>query len=247
MTTSLIDCDIIAYRVAASCEKRDKEGNLLSLEPQDIAIARTDKQMREILEATGASTYKGFLSGENNFRLEIDPQYKANRLLVVKPTWLQMLREFLVVEWKASVTNGYEADDALGIAQTEESVICSIDKDLLQVPGKHYQWEISGNVKGKPWVREAIWYDIDPIMAYRNFYGSSLIGDTADNIVGVSGIGPVRAAKHLELGDTPRSMFDICRTLYADDQRYFRNLKLLWVLREEGKIFDETELLNAMD
>ena len=131
----LIDCDIVAYRNACTCEED---------ETPDICLFRVDEMMERIITSVGASSFTGYLSGGNNFRKTIDPQYKANRLGKPKPKWLETCREHLVTKWNAVVTDGIEADDALGIAQREDTIICSLDKDLLQIPGNHYQWDISG-------------------------------------------------------------------------------------------------------
>lgn len=230
---ALLDGDLLAFRAAASAEQDSVE----------VAIARMDKQLNDILNEVGADSYRVFLSGQSNFRKEIDPDYKANRKDHVEPQFLQQCKEFLIVEHKAELEETLEADDLLGINQTEETIICSLDKDLLQVPGKHYQWEI-GTAK---WTKEAKFHDIEPLEGLRTFYGFSLIGDKSDNIIGVAGIGKVKAEKKLLFAENEQEMFDICRELYDDDERYFRNLKLLWVMREHGDIFDPVKkgLINA--
>ncbi len=230
---ALIDADLVAYRAAASAEQEDEW----------IAIARCEENIRQILAETGATSYRGFLSGGSNFRKEIDPQYKANRTQE-KPRHLMACQAYLVEKWGVEVTDGIEADDALGINQHGGSIICSLDKDLLQIPGRHYQWSISGTVKGKQWIKEAKWYDVTYFEGLKTFYASSLIGDTSDNIIGVYGLGPKRAAGALAECTTEQQLFDTCRQLYSDDVRYFRNLKLLWVLRVEGGVFDEKPLLD---
>ena len=50
------------------------------------------------------------------------------------------MNEYLVKEYKAEVCDGQEADDALGINQTDQTIICTIDKDLLMIPGQHYNF-----------------------------------------------------------------------------------------------------------
>lgn len=223
---ALIDSDLVAFRCSASAEE----------EPEDIALLRCDKLMQDILEAVQADTYRSFLTGSNNFRKEICPDYKANRKDKPPPKWLQHCREFLAKEWNAEVQDGIEADDALGIYQDNENntIICSLDKDLLQVPGKHYRWQI-GTAK---WTKEAEFLDISYLDGLRSFYISSLVGDRSDNIRGVDGIGPVKAQKAIGDAGDEQSMFDICRSLYNDDDRFLRNLKLLWIMREAGDIFN---------
>src|ERR1700693_4301387 len=134
---AVIDGDLIAYRAAASCKEDDS---------QDIACIRAERTIRDILEQTSSPDYWLYLSGLSNFRYDLYPEYKANRKDIKRPQWLQTVREFLVIEWQADVTDGYEADDAIGIKSKElellpiNPVICSLDKDLLQIAGVHYNW-----------------------------------------------------------------------------------------------------------
>lgn len=105
---ALIDGDIVAYRCSAACEN----------EPVEIALIRTYDMMQNILDETGASSYKCFLSGDNNFRYTINPDYKQNRKDKVDPIHRQACKDFLVSDWNAIVVDGYEADDALSMEQT---------------------------------------------------------------------------------------------------------------------------------
>ena len=120
MTIALIDADIPCYRAAAASEN----------DPLDICLMRADKMMRNIIEETSATGYLAFLSGPNNFRKEIYPEYKANRKDVVRPRHLPSVRQFLVSEWNAIVTDGHEADDAIGVAQYQ-NLLAQEEWDLL--------------------------------------------------------------------------------------------------------------------
>ena len=220
---ALIDGDIVAYNNAASAEG----------DPIEIALMRTDLFMRNILEATGAETYRVFLSGANNSRHSIYPEYKANRRDMVEPRWRQACKEFLVREWNAEVTDGYEADDALGINQTSDTIICTIDKDLDMIPGKHYSWPI---LRQGAIVREGKLYEVSEIEGLRSFYRSLLVGDRTDNIFGVDGIGKVKAAKAIDHLETEEEMFDRVAELYQGDMdRMLVTGKLLYIMREEHK------------
>src|SRR3990167_2379460 len=127
---ALIDGDIVTYRCAAVCEEAG----------QGVAKWQADQLLTRILEDVDATDWKIFLSGDDNFRYKVYPDYKANRRDMVKPKHLELLREHLILDWNATIVNGYEADDALGIGASNQSIICSIDKDLLQVPGHHYNF-----------------------------------------------------------------------------------------------------------
>jgi len=205
---ALIDGDIIVYRGAASAEKDDVW----------VALARADQMIQDILADTGATSYNVYLTGTGNFRRDIAPSYKANRP-DSRPKHWEAVREFLVTNHKAVMCNGYEADDELGVQQdkkSETTVICSIDKDLLQIPGRHYNF-----VKK---IAQSITLD----QGLKFLYLQSLIGDRSDNIFGVAGIGPVKAEK--ALADLlPEEWYDKCRELYTDDERFHLNMKLLYI------------------
>lgn len=205
---ALIDGDIVVYRGAASAETDDAW----------IAQSRADQMIQDILADTGATSYSVFLTGTGNFRREIAPSYKANRP-DNRPAHWQAVREFLVTQHKAQICNGYEADDEMGIQQDKiggTTVICSIDKDLLQIPGKHYNFV------------KKVFQEVTPDEGLKFLYLQSLIGDRSDNIVGVPGIGPVKANQALaEL--LPEEWYDKCRAMYSDDERYHLNMQLLYI------------------
>ena len=74
----------------------------------------------------------------------------------------------------------------------EEAFIVSIDKDFDQVEGWHYNF-----------VKKQQYY-ISKTQGLLNFYMQFLTGDRIDNIIGVKGIGAVKAKKLLE-GNLRRS------------------------------------------
>jgi 5'-3' exonuclease len=220
---ALIDADIVTYRCAATAEE----------EPEWIAVARTRDLIEQILGDVDAKSYKLYLTGGNNFRKKIYPEYKANREGRPVPKHLNACRLYTSKEWGAEVTDGYEADDALGMSQTGESVICSIDKDLLQIPGKHWNF-----VK-----RE--YQEISVERGLREFYTQLLIGDQSDNIKGCPGIGKAKAPRILEGCDTEEDMFEACRITYEDDTLMELNGKLLWVWRKPNDIWQFNRATNT--
>lgn len=217
---SLIDGDICAYRCGFTTEE----------ESAGIAIARLDVMVERILEETDARSHKIYLSDckENNYRYKYLPTYKANRTKP-HPIHLAVLKERLINRWGAEVTPNQEADDALGIEQSKgnDTIICTIDKDLKQVPGKHYNF-----VKQE-------FSQVDYLEGMANFYEQLLVGDRADNVLGVDGIGVVKAAKAMAYMESELDMFDYVRAKYNDDVRLLNNMRVLWVRRlpEEIKGF----------
>lgn len=224
-----IDADTVAYRSAASCEPTKQKDYREDLE---TAIRRADELMFRILADCETDNYVGFLSGSENFRKRLYPLYKANRDHVRRPEHLQPVREFLVSEWKAKVTDGYEADDAIGIAYSDGGIICSVDKDFLQIPGRHYNF-----VKGE-------WNTVSDLGAAYNFWRAMLCGDRADNVPGVPGIGEVKSARVLSgvpYEDLKATVFDIYEQFDLD---FHLTYNLLRILRSEEEWYNIENLIG---
>jgi len=231
---ALIDADVVAFRCAASAEH----------DPEEIAIIRTDKMMREILDDTAADTYNAYLSGQGNFRFEVYPDYKGNRKTMPQPKWRQACKDFLVKEWNAQVVNGMEADDALGIAQDKDSVICSNDKDLRQIPGKHYNFVTKE------------WDQVTQQQAYFWFYQQLILGDRSDNIPGFDGIMRATFPKKLQWAvdtlyacETEQEMFEFVFKLFEDNFNPYleRNGQLLYILKKENDKWDTKPYILEME
>jgi hypothetical protein len=132
----LIDGDMLVYRVGFACDEESERvatqtmGNYISEILTDLAEHYTDHQV--------------YLTGSSNFRNEVavSQPYKGDRPSR-KPVHKDLLREYLLDEWKAEVSDNMEADDCIAIKSTEleyKSIICSLDKDFLQVPTKMYDY-----------------------------------------------------------------------------------------------------------
>lgn len=217
---ALIDGDVLVYRVGFSSENQSEEQNCFNC----------DLLIQDLLKKVGADEYRVFLSDRlvNNFRYAVDPEYKANRKDAVKPRWYDSIRSFLIDQYSATVTVGEEADDVLGYTQLgteKETIICSIDKDLYQIPGRHYN------------LARGEFINVSPVDGTRHFYKQLLIGDRVDNIRGVTGIGEVKASRLLNNVTDEQQMFEIVRALYSDDQRLLKNGKLLWIRRKPEELW----------
>lgn len=214
---ALIDQDLLCYRCAASAENDDL----------GIALYRIDELLDNILTKTEATSYRAFLTGSNNFRKQIYPEYKANRTQP-KPRHLRDLQEYSLEKLSAEYApETLEADDALAIYQTDDTIICSLDKDLLQVPGKHFSWEING----KGWSRPDTFIEQTELEGLRLFYKQCLKGDTSDNVKGVEGLGEKKASKLLADCRSHKELFNQVRDLYGNDEEFIMNASVLWILR----------------
>lgn len=226
MTLSLIDGDLLVYRLGYACE------NLDGAVPEGIAKWRMDEFLLDLLQfkLDGVDDYEGYITGSNNFREKVafTAPYKGNRT-GKKPVHYDFLRNHLTTEWEFDKVEGIEADDAIARMATkyrDTSIIVSIDKDFDQVPGWHYNF-----VKGEK-------YYVDDDQGFYNFCAQLLTGDRADNIVGLRGIGPVGAAKILGDAGSASVQFKRCAEEYRKagdtELEHFReNCRLLWLLRED--------------
>lgn len=165
----LIDADSLVYACGFTTEG----------EPVRNCLYLLDKSIEGIMKAVPAEFTRVFLTGSKadgpvNFREVITDDYKANRV-AAKPEHYLAAREHLTVMWGAEIITGMEADDAVSIAQTEDTCIASIDKDLRQVPGWHYSWK-------KP--EQGVVY-VTEEQGLHWFYTQMLTGDAVDNIKGL--------------------------------------------------------------
>ena len=221
MITALIDADSLCYAIGFS--SNDAE--------EPIAIARMEETMTELCMELDCEDYKGFLTGKGNFRdsIAVTVPYKGQRVSE-KPVHLQALRCHLVTSWGFTVVQGIEADDAVGIAAyavpEDETIMVHIDKDLNQFRGWHYNYK----KKEKYYVTE-----FEGLTA---FYTQILTGDRIDNIVGLKGIGPVKAKKVLEKCTNESELYQAVLKAYeGDQQRVLENGQLLWLQRSPNQVW----------
>lgn len=222
---ALLDGDLILFRCAASAEN----------DPVDIAIHRAEELLDLLITKTEATEYKFFISGDGNFRKEIYPEYKGNRT-AEKPKHLLDLREWAITKANAEVSqHQLETDDYLGIYQaTEGTTIVSLDKDLLQIPGKHYRWAIAT----AKWSKPEQYITQTDLEGLRLFYEQCLKGDVSDNVKGVKGVGEKGATKLLAPCTTEREMIDVCLEQYNSEEEFLMNAQCLYILRS----FDDSYL-----
>lgn len=188
--TALIDGDIVAYHVAARCQK---DGSWDGGEPTfDEVEVREDigKMLDEWTKAAGAGDRVVLLTGSGNFRKLVDPTYKANRVGKPKPVALSYARSVLIQEHGAKHVDGLEADDLIGLMLTGSmadgrGVAVSLDKDLRTVPGLHCNPK-QGGIRA-----------VTEDYANKLWMTQVLTGDPVDGYRGVPGIGPAKAAKAL--------------------------------------------------
>lgn len=226
----LIDADILCYRVGFACNDEVESWAVNTLnQAVDNVLLRYPEVDREL-----------YLTGKGNFREEVavTATYKGNRDRGKdRPVHFDALRTHLVGYWDAQVIDGMEADDAIATRHTSlnySSIIVSIDKDFKQLPGRHYNF-----------VKNEEFY-VTPEEAMKFLYEQILTGDKSDNIIGIHGIGPVKAQKILKDCVTEHDCFMACVKAYEEldgclypATRVRENARLLYLLRKEGDQWKE--------
>lgn len=132
-----------------------------------------------------------------SWRKAIEPTYKAHRTTETHAFTTAALMAFVRMGWMCVQQDGFEADDLIATIAARSHgrlVICSSDSDLLacvnervsvlrpQSGGKFETW-------GAAEVRDKYGIDPEQLADFK-----ALVGEPGDNIVGVRGIGPKRAA-----------------------------------------------------
>lgn len=228
MPTNLqIDGDILLYRIGFSCQKQE-EGEIIA-EPSYVAQGRMDALLESIFSRLLPEKSTIWLSGDSNFRYAVYPEYKATRADKKKPVHYDYLKNYLVHKIGAEVADGIEADDAIAMSMQEDTICVSIDKDMYQLSGLHYNF-----------VKDELFFQ-DELSAKLSFWGQMLTGDTIDNIKGIKGIGPVKAYRALELCTTELEMRAVVEEMYKKEfgsvweEKFIVNGTCLWLLREPNQ------------
>jgi hypothetical protein len=144
---ALIDADVLTYSIGSFTNPhpflKDADGEKVLMPCSSAAIhAFCEADIVKIMEGAGCDSYELFISHDDNFRKEVAKThpYKFKRADNEKPYHHATVKDYFVDVKGATVVPGIEADDALALAQTMDTVICTIDKDLLMVPGLHWNW-----------------------------------------------------------------------------------------------------------
>lgn len=267
----LIDADILAYEISACGEYKDEETGEKVIRDFQFVADLLDQRIKEIegeCWATEPSTL--YLTGDerlikslnrkrrrigeeeilykDNFRKEIAKAkpYKGTRK-AEKPFHFHNLREYMLEWYDTQVANGLEADDLIAIELTKtgdklDTICCTRDKDLRQVPGMHFGWPCGKQPQYGP-------RRVTQEEGWRNFWYQMIVGDVVDNIPGLPGGGPALANKVLVDGLSHEDMFHLVYKLYEDKLKkgeddygwnsyFYEQAGLLWMVRD--LFFDDT-------
>lgn len=247
----LLDCDILQYRCGFAADaqiKNEYKSQYPEASDEDVAevLANTEytslalQNVKTVMEAVLERfnpEYKAYIQDGRNFRYDVATikPYKGNRDKSHKPKYYKEIKDYLVDQWQAIGVAEMESDDAIGIEQFRNtdkySVIVSTDKDMMCIPGWHFNW-----------VRGELMYQSIKDANLFHFY-QMLVGDTTDNIPGINQIGDKRAKKLIEeLGrDEDRvrqAVQELYRKQYGDNWQaaYDEISRLLYILRRPEEL-----------
>lgn len=209
------------------------------VEPLSHALAMVKNVIEDIQDrhAEFSGTRIWLTPSTGNFREAVSTRtkYKGNRDGQQRPVHYSAIRDYLVDNWGAQYTVGQEADDAIGIDMYSYpgSTCVSIDKDLLQLAGRHYNWVDRREIK------------VTEREASLNFWTQVIAGDATDNIPGVEGMGPVKAKRALADVKSNKEAWDVVHSIYCDTygmeqgaEYALETARLVYVRRKEHEIWN---------
>lgn len=248
--TLLIDADTLVYAAASANEEPFQWSEWLwSLHcDMDACVAQLEDTVKEIMEGLQSTKVVMVLSDEKRWRVEIMPEYKANRRGTRKPVTYEPLREYVRQKWNTYQRESLEGDDVLGILSTHpkfipgKKIIVSIDKDMKTLPGYLCNYAKDRMPAPDPWVI----HKVTPAMAYRAHMFQTLTGDTTDGYKGCPGIGPVKADKLLE-GCPEEKWWEMIVATYKlaglGEEIALQNARVARILQHEDYNFKTKEVI----
>lgn len=195
----------------------------------ESCIKSLSKIMNNLFINTNTNYYIGFVQGKGNFRKDIKLDYKENRKDRILPEYFYEIKQFLIDDWKFIQIDGVETDDCVNVTRKKiaNSFVCSIDKDLINLEGKSYNW------------RTNQWKETSAQEAYIYWWGSMITGDAVDNIKGIPGKGIKYVEKLFdENKDFPLHYLVINEYInyygeYKGIQEFYQNYMSLKILEEK--------------
>lgn len=225
----LLDADILVYQAACKNQEDYNWGDGIESHEADLEAAKVtlDNDLARYLKATKCTECLLALSSSPNFRYDVLPTYKHNRKASPKPILRDSLQEYVINTYPTKRKPTLEGDDILGIMATispNKYIIATIDKDMKQIAGKHYNWNT-----------EQI-YAVTEREGDRWFYTQVLTGDPGDGYSGCPGIGKARAEKIIQAVDEDSSLWATDRQWHVAIWRAIVKQYMLKGLHEEDAL-----------
>ena len=234
-----------ANALIAACGEEFYKTPFVEVEPVENALHSVKLMMQSIQEKYPDAEMQVYFScpTKDNWRTKLYPQYKANRKPRV-PEHAEAIRAYMDRKYQVTTLEDMEADDiiamdAYALRQAgKQIVVATIDKDMDQIPGTHYNFVTQEE------------YDIDVQSALALLDLQIVAGDAVDNVPGIKGIGMKKAEWLLEKHGDPATVYDYAyASMAASDYWLTLNkalVQLPWSLRERaGLIKDVADARKA--
>lgn len=246
--TALIDGDILLYEIGFAAEAGWKGDGVPPFEyVEEILLER----IQHIIRNSEATDCIVFLTGKTNFRTEVAKLRPYKERPSHKPFHYYNIKAYLKANFDCRWEEGLEADDLMSIYQAgsndpNSTIICTRDKDLRQVPGWHFGWELGNQPQFGPHLVD----EMGKIELIRKpnsvkltgygtmfFYAQLLLGDSVDTVPGLPKMGAVKAFKTLDGSATLEEAFnrvvEAYKASYGDDWKaqLEEQGQLLWMVR----------------
>lgn len=206
----LIDSDVLLYEVGFAAEASWQQAGF---PPFDYVAEMLHNRIGNICAITESTEPPIlYMTGATNFRNDIAKRVPYKTRASNKPWHYKNIKAYMKAVYDVRIQEGLEADDLMAICQTERSkqggiptIICTRDKDLRQVPGWHYGWELGNQPSFGPMYVDAL--GSLRLSSCRKklsgtgqsfFYAQCLTGDRVDSIPGLDGMGAVGAFNILD-------------------------------------------------
>ena len=247
--TALIDGDILLYEIGFAAEAGWKGDGVPPFEYVEEIL---QERIQHIVRESGSEHFQIFLTGKTNFRTEVAKLRPYKERPSHNPFHYYNIKAYLQAKYDCRMVEGFEADDLMAIYQTQfyppnTSIICTRDKDLRQVPGWHFGWELGNQPQFGPLLVD----EVGKIELIRKpnsvkltgygtmfFYAQLLLGDSVDTVPGLPKMGAVKAFKTLEgsatLDEAFKRVVEAYKAVYEDDWKaqLEEQGQLLWMVRE---------------
>lgn len=249
MRQALIDADVLRYEIGYAAEVGWKGED--SFPPFDYVAELLDNRISNICAVVEADTPPIlFLTGKSNFRNDIAKRRKYKDRDGRKPFHFKNLTAYMNAMYEVRKQEGLEADDLMSIEQTNrpgETIICTRDKDLRQVAGWHYGWELGNQPQfGPQEISEFGSIELKRSKSgikivgggYKFFLSQCITGDSVDTVPGLKGYGPVKAFEMLDSTQGIPEAFKVVRDAYTavygdeGDAELLEQGQLLWMVRQ---------------
>ena len=254
---ALIDGDILRYETGFAAQTgwtaitEDPE----QLPPFEYVREMLELKLLNIVAEARAQEYELFITEGHTFRFDLakTKPYKGGRR-ENKPWHFKNITAYMKDMLPTRVVTGIEADDALAIEHLDpssETILCSRDKDLRQVPGEFYSWELGAQPSwGPDTIHEPGYLMLDrskkpPKLTgtgFAFFCAQVLIGDSVDNIPGLPKCGPVAAYDALcqeagGVGENKDELYEQVEFMYQEkfpdewEEMLLEQGRLCWMTR----------------